>query len=79
MDELLPFVKQIAESKNENIILVSRGGTLSIMAAIWFGLEADDLNHSDFGYAAGGVSVFHEDSDGKRTIKRLNDMSFLKV
>ena len=77
-EELLPFVKQITESDDENIILVSHGGTLSLLAAIWFGLAVDTLNHADFGYAAGGVSVFHEDEDGKRTIQRLNDMSFLK-
>jgi len=78
-NELLPFVQQITKSKDENIILVSHGGTLSILTAMWFGLAVDSLNHADFGYAAGGVSVFHEDSDGKRTIQRLNDMSFLKA
>jgi len=77
-NELLPFVQQITASDDENIILVSHGGTLSILAAIWFSMEADDLNCADFGYASGGVSVFHENSDGKRTIQRLNDMSFLK-
>ena len=77
-NKLLPFVNEIIEKDDENVILISHGGTVSIFAAIWLGLEVEDLNHSDLGSSAGGVSIFQEDADGKHTIKRLNDMSFLK-
>ena len=76
--KLLPFVNQILEGDDENIIIISHGGTISIFAAIWLGLEIEALNNSNLGSSAGGVSIFQEDSDGKHTIKRLNDMSFLK-
>ena len=77
-NNLLPFVNQIIESKDENSIIISHGGTLRIFAAIWLGFEIEDLNCCDFGGLSGGVSIFQENSDGKRIIKRLNDMSFLK-
>jgi len=77
-NKLLPFVNRIIESNDENVILISHGGTVSIFAAIWLGLKVENLNHSDLSSSAGGVSIFQEDTDGKHTIKRLNDMSFLK-
>jgi len=78
-NDLSPFVNQIINSNDENIIIISHGGTLSIFAAMWLGLEVEDLNHCDFGGSSGSVSIFQEDSDGKRVIKRLGDMSFLKI
>ena len=77
-NSISPFVNQILKSDDDNIILVSHGGTLSIFAAIWLGLKAEDLNLCDLAASSGGVSIFQENSDGKRIIKKLNDMSFLK-
>lgn len=77
-NRLLPFFKEIMESEEENIIIVSHGDTLSIFNAIWLKLDVESLNNIDlFGYA-GGVSFFYENEQGKRMIRRLSDLSFQK-
>lgn len=75
---LEPFYNDIMSSKDENIIIVSHGDTLSIFNAMWLGLKPDDLNNCDLFGFAGGVSHFIEDDNGKHFIKRLSDMSYIK-
>lgn len=77
-NRLQPFLDDMMNSENENILIVSHGDTLSIFNAIWLGLQPEDLNRCNLCGSAGGVSFFNEDSDGKRIIKRLSDMSFIK-
>lgn len=77
-NRLLPFVDNIMANENENILIISHGDALSIFNAIWLGLKPEDLNHCDILGSTGGVSFFHEDSDGKRIIRKLSDMSFTK-
>ncbi|MBP2133630.1 putative phosphoglycerate mutase [Methanomicrobium sp. W14] len=76
-DRLLPFVNEIITSGDSNVILVSHGDTLSILNAIWLGMDADDLNRCDLSGLAGGVSFLYLKDDGKRVIRRLSDMSFV--
>ncbi len=76
-ERLFPFCQELLESKEENIILVSHGDTLSIWNGIWLGLEPEDLNRCDLFGLAGGVSFFLSDGR-KRVIKRLSDLSYLK-
>lgn len=76
-DRLSPFVSELIASKDLNVILISHGDTLSILNAIWLGLDVDALNRCDLFGLAGGVSFLHLNDDGKRIIRRLSDMSFV--
>ncbi|GAA0086403.1 hypothetical protein UT300007_28430 [Clostridium sp. CTA-7] len=68
----------ILSDKHENIIIVSHGDTLSIFNAMWLGLDVSMLNKCELFGMAGGISFLSETKDGKRIIKRLSDMSYLK-
>ena len=75
-DNLLKFHEQIMKSDNENILIVSHGGTLSVFHAIWLGLDADMLNRCNLHGKAGGVSFMDIDIRGSKRITRLSDMSY---
>lgn len=77
-NRLAPFYKKILSDKHENIIIVSHGDTLSIFNAMWLGLDVELLNQCDLFGMAGGVSFLNENKDGKHSIRRLSDMSYLK-
>ncbi|GFZ30321.1 histidine phosphatase family protein [Clostridium zeae] len=77
-NRLLDFYRIILADKNENIIIVSHGDTLSIFNAMWLGLDIEALNKCDLFGMAGGVSFMTETQDGKHIIRRLSDMSYLK-
>ena len=72
-NRLLPFYEKILSSKDENIIIVSHGDTLSVFNAMWLGLDVEFLNTGNLHGIAGGVSFLHLKSDGKRTISGLSD------
>ncbi len=76
-DRLLPFVDALLTAECEHTILVSHGDTLSIFNALWLGFDVEALNRCDLFGLAGGVSFLHLGEDGKRTIRRLSDMSFV--
>lgn len=77
-NRLTRFYEKIMTGEYENIIIVSHGDTLSIFNAMWLGLDIEMLNKCDLFGMAGGVSFLNEDQDGKRIIRRLSDMSYLK-
>lgn len=77
-NRLMGFYEKIMTEEHENIIIVSHGDTLSIFNAMWLGLDIEMLNKCDLFGMAGGISFFHENQDGKHTIRRLSDMSYLK-
>jgi probable phosphoglycerate mutase len=72
------FLDNILRSTNKNIIIVSHDGTLSILFAIWLGLDIKQLNRISFFGKTGGVSFLSEDDHGNRIIHRLNDMSYIQ-
>lgn len=74
-----PFVDELMKSQDENIIIVSHGDTLSLINAMWLGLNVEMLNHCDLFGMAAGVSFLYENADGKRIIKRLSDMSYSRL
>ena len=78
-NRISPFFKKILESRDENIILVSHGDTLSLFNAMWLGLDIEMLNKCDLFGMAAGVSFLYENADEKRIIKRLSDMSYSKL
>lgn len=85
-NRLAPLFDEIIASGDENIILVSHGDLLSIFNVMWLGLPVEAMNSLDLYGMAGGVSFLHVAEDradpgttkGKRIIRRLSDMSFVK-
>lgn len=76
-NRLLPFYNQIVESPEENLIIVSHDGTLSIFFAMWLGLDIEMLNKCSLFGKAGGVSFLQEHANKNRSIARLNDLSYV--
>lgn len=85
-NRLAPLFDEIIASGDESIILVSHGDLLSIFNVMWLGLPVEAMNSLDLYGMAGGVSFLHVAEDradpgttkGKRIIRRLSDMSFVK-
>lgn len=74
---LTEFFNKIMSNEEENIIIVSHDGTLSIFFAMWLGLEIEALNRCNISGRKGGVSFLREDEKGNRIISRLNDLSYI--
>ena len=77
-NRLLPFFNKLMASEHENIIIVSHGDLLSVFNTMWLGLEVETLNKSEIFGLAGGVTFMEEIADGKRFIKRMSDMFYIK-
>jgi broad specificity phosphatase PhoE len=75
---LTPFINEILSSENENKIIVSHGGTLSMLFSMWMFDCIDDLKHKEFYGLSGGVSILIENEIGDRIIKKMNDLSYMK-
>lgn len=71
-----PFMKELINSENENIIIVSHGITLTLFFSMWIGLKFDQL--LDFGMwgISGGVSKLLLNDNGRREIQYHNNLSF---
>lgn len=76
-NRLYPFFREIIESKDKNLIIVSHGDLLSVFNSMWLGLEVESLNNAEIFGFAGGVSFMFENDDGKRIIKKISDMSYI--
>lgn len=70
------FLDQAMAGEEENLIVVSHGGTLAVFYALWLELDIEMLNRCNLSSSAGGVSFMHEDARGMRVITRLNDLSY---
>ena len=77
-NRLLPFFHEIMENHEENILIVSHGDLLSLFNAMFLGLPVESLNTCELSGLAGGVSRMFVDDNGKRFIKRLSDLSFIR-
>ena len=77
-NRLSEFLNNVLGETDEDIIIVSHDGTLSILYALWLGMDIEMLNKCNLSGRTGGVSVLQEDSDGNRIIARLNDMEYMK-
>ncbi len=78
LNGLSNFLNEMLAETDEDIIIVSHDGTLSILYALWLGMDIEMLNKCNLSGKTGGVSVLQEDNDGNRIIVRLNDMSYMK-
>ena len=77
-NRLLPFFHEIMENDEENIIIVSHGGLLSVFNAMFQGLPVESMNTCELWGGAGSVSRMTVKDDGKRMIRCMGDLSFLK-
>lgn len=77
-NRLLIFLNQIMANTEDNLIIISHDGTLSIFYALWIGLNIDMLSKCNLSGKTGGVSILHEDSENNRIISRLNDLSYIR-
>lgn len=76
-ERLTEFLKLIMSKDDENIIIVSHDGTLSLLFTMWLGLNVETLNESNLSGKKGGVSFLTEDEMGNRVIERLNELSYI--
>lgn len=72
------FLDTVIAQSSDNLIIVSHSGTLSVLFAIWLGVDIELLDKCTFWGESGGVSFLSEDSDGHRIISRLSDMSYIR-
>lgn len=77
-NRLMKFSNQIMAKTENNYIIVSHGGTLGIFYAMWLGLDIELWNSCELRSDAGGGSFMCENSNGKRIINRLNDLSYTR-
>ncbi len=77
-NRLKPFFDEIMGSKDENIIIVSHGDLLSVFNAMFLGSHVEMMNTSEIFGFAGGVSQMFENNEGKRFVKKISDMSYLR-
>lgn len=70
-------VQWLKENK-EPIIIVSHGDLLSVFNMMWIGLDVEIINKCELFGGAGGVTFISENEDGKRFIRRMSDMSYIK-
>ena len=77
-NRLRPFFDQVMAEEAENIIIVSHGDLLSVFNAMFLGLDVESLNACELFGFAGGVSQMMVRDDGKRVIKRISDMSYVR-
>ena len=77
-NRLKPFFEEVMGNEEENIIIVSHGDLLSVFNAMFLGLGVESLNQAEMFGLAGGVSFMFENNDGKRFIKKISDMSYIR-
>lgn len=77
-NRLSDFFSRVMPDTENNLIIVSHGGTLGVFYALWLGLTVEMLEKCDLRSDSGGVSFLRETSDGRRIINRLNDLSYMR-
>lgn len=77
-NRLKPFFEQVMAEEVENIIIVSHGDLLSVFNAMFLGLDVEALNACELFGLAGGVSQMMVRDDGKRVIKRISGLSYVR-
>lgn len=77
-NRLLPFFNKIMNNEHENIIIVSHGDLLSVFNSMWLSMDISILNTCELFGFAGGVSFMHKFDNGKKVIRGISDMSYIK-
>lgn len=77
-NRLKPFFDRVIAEEAEHIIIVSHGDLLGVFNAMFLGLEVESLNTCELFGFAGGVSQMMVRDDGKRIIRRISDMAYVR-
>lgn len=77
-NRLKPFFDEVMASNDENILIVSHGDLLSVFNAMFLGMDVEAINQCELFGMAGGVSQMVVNDEGKRFVKRISDMSYMK-
>ncbi len=77
-ERLAPFFDELMHSEDEYIIVVSHGDLLSVFNAMFMKLQPEALNEFELFGMAGGVSFLIENNEGKRIIKKMSDLSYMR-
>lgn len=78
-NRLSVFLNRIMGEAGENILLVAHDGSLSMLYALWLGMDVEMTGRICLSGCSGGVSFLREDSHKNRTIYRLNDLSYIRA
>ena len=76
-NRLRPFFKEVMASDKESVIIISHGDLLSMWNAMIIGLPVELYSQADIHGSSGGVSHTVIDDDGKRSLKHMNEMSYI--
>ena len=71
-NRLVPFYKQITESENDKILIVSHGCALSFLQAMFMKFEFEDIAGARFNGRSGSISKFTVDQSGRVTANYIN-------
>ena len=77
-NRLKPFFTEIIQSEDEVIIVVSHGDLLGVFNTMFLELDIEVLNKSEVFGLACGVSYLILNDSGKRLIRKMSDMSYIK-
>jgi len=77
-NRLRPFFDELMSSGDSQIIIVSHGDLLSVFNAMFLSLDVESLNSFELFGQAGGVSFMQINDDGKRVIRRMSDLSYIR-
>ncbi len=71
-NRLKPFYKQIIDSDDEKILIVSHGCTLSFLQAMLMKFDFEDIAGARFNGRSGSISKFAIDQNGRVTANYIN-------
>ncbi|BBF42391.1 phosphoglycerate mutase family protein [Lachnospiraceae bacterium KM106-2] len=77
-NRLKPFFDEIMTNDENNIIIVSHGDLLSVFNTMFMGLNIESMDQFEIFGLPGGVSCMLDNEEGKRFIKKVSDMSYVK-
>ena len=77
-NRLGPFLAEMLADGNGNVIIVSHGDTLSVLRAMFLGLEPESLNGGGISGRSGGVSHLSVKADGSRTVDAWDDLTYME-
>lgn len=75
-NRLRPFFEELMANCQQTILIVSHGELLGLFHAMFLGLSAESLNCCQLTGPSGGVSHLFVDDSGKRTVRRIGDLSY---
>ncbi|HCW52391.1 MAG TPA: histidine phosphatase family protein [Clostridium sp.] len=75
-ERIKSFYDMIVNSSDENIIVVSHGGILSLFNLVHLGMKPEDTDYVIIHGRSGGVSFMRITDDNKHFMDKMSDMSY---